>query len=211
MKKLIIFDFDGVLADSFDTFYSLIQDSMKRIGFSLTRSQYRSFFVGNVHQSFKDFINNDQKYLAFSEFRKANYDKYYYDEEKGVKLFPEASDFVKKLSRKHTLTIASSGKKDNIEELLEENRVKNLFGLILATMAYSKKEMIQEILNEYKVEPEETIMITDTVGDIRVAKKCGLKTMAVTWGFHSKQLITEAHPDHIATDFNSLAKATEKF
>src|SRR3989344_106985 len=96
-KKLIIFDFDGVLADSFDTFYLLIKDGMKQAGFSFTPDQYRNLFIGNVHQGFKDFINDKKKYLAFSEFRKAHYDKYYYAKNNQVKLFPGALGFLKKI------------------------------------------------------------------------------------------------------------------
>ena len=205
-KNVIIFDFDGVLADSFDYFYSLIRDGMKHIGLSFTKEQYRELFVGNVHQGFKDFINNDQKYLAFSEFRKANYDKYYYDEGKGVKLFSEAPAFIKKIGKKYILTIASSGKQENIRNLLRKGVVENLFDMILADSSHSKKGMIKEVLNRFKVAPGQSFLITDTVGDIKVAKECGLKTIAVTWGFHPKQLLMEAHPDHIATDFNSLTK-----
>src|SRR3990167_5917197 len=205
-KNVIIFDFDGVLADSFDYFYSLIRDGMKHIGLSFTKEQYRELFVGNVHQGFKDFINNDQKYLAFSEFRKANYGKYYYDEGKGVKLFSEAPTFIKKIGKKYILTIASSGKQENIRNLLRKGGVENSFDLILADSSHSKERMIKEILNKYQAGPGQTLFITDTVGDIKVAKECGLKTIAATWGFHSKQALQKAHPDHIATDFNYLAK-----
>ena len=203
-KNVIIFDFDGVLADSFDYLYSLNRDGMKHIGLSFTKEQYRELFVGNVHQGFKNFINDNQKYLAFSEFRKANYDRYYYDEEKGVKLFPEVPASLKKISKKYVLTIASSGRQENIKNLLKKSGIINLFDLILADSSHSKEGMIKEILNKFKVDSGRSFFVTDTVGDIKVGKKCGLKTIAVTWGFHSKQLILEARPDHIATDFNTL-------
>ncbi|OGN14607.1 MAG: hypothetical protein A3J47_03000 [Candidatus Yanofskybacteria bacterium RIFCSPHIGHO2_02_FULL_43_22] len=210
-KNVIIFDFDGVLADSFDYLYSLNRDGMGHIGLSFTKEQYRELFVGNVHQGFKDFINNDQKYLAFSEFRKANYDKYYYGEGKGVKLFSEAPTFIKKIGKKYILTIASSGKQENIKDLLKKGGVENSFDLILADSSHSKEGMIKEILNKYQATPGQAFFVTDTVGDIKEAKKHGLKTIAVTWGFHSKRRILEAHPDHVATDFNSLAEAIDKF
>ena len=106
-KNLIIFDFDGVLADTFDTFYPLIKNSMNHIGLPFKPDQYRKLFIGNVHQGFKDFINNEETYLIFKEFRSANYDKYYYDKKTKAKLFPETTEFVKKISAKYILTIAS--------------------------------------------------------------------------------------------------------
>lgn len=203
-KHLIIFDFDGVLADTFDTFYMLIRDGLKSVDISLTPNQYRNLFIGNVHQGFKDFIRNNKKYELFTKFRTSNYDKYYYSKYRKVKLFPEAKTFLKKISKNYILTIASSGRKNNIKNLLEEKGLDNFFGLILANSSHSKEGMIKEILNKYQARPRQTFFITDTVGDIKVAKKVGLKTISVTWGFHNKKSIMTAKPDHIASDFKRL-------
>lgn len=204
--RIIIFDFDGVLADSLNTFYPLIRDGMMKVGLSLTLKQYRNFFIGNVHQSFKDFINDKEKYASFIEFRKTNYNKYYYDKNIGVKLYPGVLDLIKKASEKYVLAVASSGKKENIDELLKKNGMKNRFGLILADSAYTKKDMIKKILDTFMAKPREAIMITDTVGDILTAKKMGLKTIAVTWGFHSKKLLNSTKPNDIVQSITKLKK-----
>ena len=203
-KKLLIFDFDGVLADSFDSFYPLIKDSMASIGLSLTQDQYRKFYLGNVRQGFKDFINNDIKYQTFSKFRADNYDKYY-----KAALFPGTQDFIRKVAVNNILTIASSGRQKNIIGLLEKNRVRELFSMILATSDNTKENVIREILNKFDVKGGCT-MITDTVGDVKIAKELGLKTIAVTWGFHSKQLLREVRPDHMANNFEHLAGIINK-
>lgn len=203
-KHLIIFDFDGVLVDSFDTFYLFVRDAMKHIGLSLTPDQYRDFFIGNVHQSIKNLINDENKYALAMEFRDSNYDKYYNEKSHKVKLFPGAIKFLKEISKNYVLTIASSGRENNIKKLLEENGVKNLFSLILANSATSKEGMIREILDKFNKKAEVSVMITDTVGDIITAKRSGLKTIAVTWGFHSKEGLVAAKPDKIAENFKKL-------
>ncbi len=208
---MIIFDFDGVLADSFNAFYPLIRDAMNYAGLSLTQVQYRNFYIGNVHQSFQDFINNDKKYKIFSRFRKENYDKYYYDKKYKVKLYPGATKFIKKVRKKYILTIASSGRTNNIVDLLEQNHIKNLFSLIMANSDTSKAGMIKEILDKFQAVPEETIMITDTVGDLKAAKKSGLKTVAVTWGFHSAKILKAEKPDYLANSFKMLYKNIKAF
>lgn len=204
MKKVIIFDFDGVLADSFETFYPLIKDCMSHIGLSLSPDQYRNFFIGNVHKKVAEFIDNKEKHLAFLKFRKENYDKYYFDKNKPVKLFPKAKEFIKKIKGRYILTIASSGKKENIEALLNDGKIKEAFRLILADSSTSKQGMIQEIISKLNIKPEKTIMISDTVGDISVAKEARLKTIAVTWGFHSPKLLKTAKPDYIVKNFKEL-------
>lgn len=203
-KYLIIFDFDGVLADSFDMFYPLIRDSMKHVDLSLTPDQYRDFFIGNVHQGIKNFIGNDKKHEIAMEFRNSNYDKYYYDKDHKAKLFPGAIKFLKEISKNYVLTIASSGRMGNIKNLLEENGVKNLFSIILANSATSKEGMIKEILDKFYKKTEASVMVTDTVGDIVTAKKSGLKTIAVIWGFHSKERLSTAKPNEVAENFQKL-------
>lgn len=210
-KRLIIFDFDGVLADSFNTFYSLIQDGMKGIGISLTPNQYRDLFTGNVHQGFKDLIRDNKKYKLFTEFRNSNYDEYYYNKYQKVKLFPGVINFLKEMSRDYILTVASSGREDNIKNLLSENTVASLFSLILANTATSKEGMIKKILNKYQANPGQTFFITDTVGDIKEAKRIGLKTIAVSWGFHDKKRLLAAKPDYIASDFKTLESTLKNF
>lgn len=210
IKKLIVFDFDGVLADSFNTLYPLLRATMRSVGISLTPDQYRDFFMGNIHQSFKDFINNDKKFEIAKEFRNSNYDKYYYSHPK-VKLFPGVINFLKEINRDYILTVASSGREDNIKNLLSENTVASLFSLILANTATSKEGMIKKILNKYQVNPGRTFFVTDTVGDIKAAKKVGLKTIAVSWGFHDKKRLLAAKPDHITSNFKTLESTLKNF
>lgn len=207
MKKgLIIFDFDGVLADSFDTFYSLIRDSMTKVGLSLTPDQYRDLFIGNVHKGFRDLIKNENKYSTFLEFRNSNYDKYYYNERHKAKLFPKAIKFLKEISKNYILTVASSGRENNVINLLGQNKARDLFALIIANSSKNKTGMIENILNKFNALPKKTTMISDTVGDILTAKKLGLKTIAVTWGFHSEKMLKSANPDFMAKSFKEIQK-----
>lgn len=203
-KKIIIFDFDGVLADTFDTFYPLMRDVMKCVDLSLTPNQYRNFFTGNVHKSIKNFINNKKKYEAAMKFRNSNYDKYYNNRHSGAKLFIGTIEFLKKINKSYILTVASSGRVNNIINLLERNRVKNLFSLVIANSDTSKAGMIKEILGKFDKKAEASIMITDTVGDIKIAKKLGLKTIAVEWGFHNAKTLKQSKPSCLVNNFNEL-------
>ncbi len=207
MLKLIIFDFDGVLADSFESFFMLIKNAMKSAGISLTQNQYRNFFIGNIHQGFRNFIKDEDKYEIFSKFRKENYNKYY----KKVRLFPDVPEILKNLSKDYILAIASSGSRENILKLLKTNGTGKPFGTVLATTENTKENMIKEILRKDKITPRQAVMITDTAGDIKIAKKLKLKTIAVTWGFHSKKLLESSKPDHIVSNLKILYNKLKAF
>lgn len=200
--KLIIFDLDGVLADSFSCFYPLIRDGMASVGISISENQYKNLFKENIHKALENFINNSKQHLAFVKFRSEHYDQYYRTHY--PKLFPGTIKTLDNLKKHYFLSIASSGKIDNIQGLLKKNGIYDLFDAVLATSDHTKEKMIMKILAEFKVRPKETIMITDTTGDINIAKKVGLKTIAVSWGFHGLDLLLESKPDCIANNFREL-------
>ena len=202
-KKVIIFDFDGVLADTFNTFYSLIKDCAKEIGLKLSPNQYRGFFIGNVHTEYKKFIKDREKLGTFLKIRKANYDKYYFGKKTEAKLFSGTGSLIEKTSKKNILAIASSGYTKNIKKLLGKS--KTSFSLILAG-SDPKEIMIKEILNKFKKRADETTMITDALGDIKAAKRLGLKTIAVTWGFHDSKVLKKGKPDKLVKSFKELEK-----
>lgn len=198
--KLLIFDFDGVIADSFGCFYPMIRDGMASVGISISEEEYRNLFLQNVHRGFKDFINDDTKYRKFLDYRKKHYTDYYKPD-----IFHGAAGFLKKIRENNYKTaICSSGQREVVLKTLNINKIKKCFDMILVTNEYTKENMIKEILGKFKVKPKETIMITDTIGDIKIAKKMGLKNIAVTWGFHSKKILKSAKPDFMADTFEEL-------
>ena len=173
---------------------------MKSVNIRLTKKQYRSFFTGNVHQGFKDFIKDEKKLSMFYEFRNANYDRY-----SKAELFPGIAKAIKKIHGNYILSIASSGKQKNILQLLNKNGLDKFLAIVLATTENTKENMINEIVKRFGIKPKETVMVTDTVGDINIAKKMGLKTIAVTWGFHPKKLLSLTVPDKIVSDRSKLS------
>ena len=104
------------------------------------------------------------------------------------------------------MAIASSGIRGNIVKLLKNKQIDNKFKIILATNEYTKGRMINKILSKLKFKPGETTMITDTVGDIKIAKKIGLKTIAATWGFHDYNTLLSAKPNLIVKSFRELER-----
>lgn len=204
--ELLIFDFDGVIADSWHCYYPMIKESMASVGISISEKEYRNLFLGNVHQSFKRFINDDKKYKKFSDYRSAHYSDYY-----KPLVFPGAVNFLKKIKADNCkMAICSSGKRETVLKTLNINKIQNFFDVVLATDEYTKENMIKEIMDKLESGPKETAMITDTVGDIKIAKEIELKTVAVTWGFHSKKMLKSAKPDFIADSFEELTSVLFK-
>lgn len=198
--KTIIFDFDGVLADSFEQLYALNKMAMAEVGLNLTKNQYRNFFMNNVHLGFREFIKDETVYEKFSEIRHRNFGKYY----SAVKLFHDAAQFINKIKEKFILTIVSSGEKGWITKLLKNNDIQESFSYISASVEHSKEQKTNLILGQLAIRPQNAVMISDTFGDLAAAKKIGLQTVGVEWGFHSSKQLRLIKPSFVAKNWVEL-------
>jgi len=196
--RTFIFDFDGVLADSFQPLYMLNKEAFSFIGIDFSENDYKNLFKDNIHLGFKSFVKNREDYPKFLEFKKRNFGKYY----SSVKLFPEVPDFLPKI--KGSRAIVSATLNRFILPLLAKSDLEKLFGLILGTQDHTKTKSFKEILKRFNVSSGETFFVSDTSGDIRSAKSFGFRTVGVTWGFHSEEELSSSGPDNIAWDFKGL-------
>ena len=70
---------------------------------------------------------------------------------------------------------------------------------------------MQMMLSKYSTEPTEAIFITDTLGDIEEGKKCGVKSIAVTWGYHPIETLKKGEPYKIISEQHELIDAIKEY
>jgi phosphoglycolate phosphatase len=59
--------------------------------------------------------------------------------------------------------------------------------------------------------PDQTVMIGDTVHDMRMALACGVRAQGVSWGFNTAEELQGAKAHQVAADFISLNKMLDAF
>lgn len=76
----------------------------------------------------------------------------------------------------------------------------NLEGIFneVVTEADNKLEAVRKIIKDNNLNLDETCFIGDSNHEIEVAKATGIKSVAVTWGFTSKNKLLSRNPDYIA-------------
>ena len=90
MTKNVIFDFDGVLADSFEALYTINKMAARKIGVSISAKEYRKLFFGKLHTQIKLFLNVDEvKFKEFSDHKYQIFSSYYNSDK--VKLWAKSS------------------------------------------------------------------------------------------------------------------------
>jgi phosphoglycolate phosphatase len=190
--KAIIFDFDGVIHDTFELTYRihvlLNPDS--------SREDYRSYFDGNFFKKFKKSFNlSSQK-----RFRKLEFEAY-----KELKLEKDIEKGLRKLSENYDLYIITSNSIKNLNLYFKNSSFTGIFRDILSEESHkSKVEKFKLLFSKYDLGPKECIFITDTLGDILEANKIGVKSIAVDFGYHDKERLKRGAPHKIISNLSEV-------
>jgi phosphoglycolate phosphatase len=99
--------------------------------------------------------------------------------------------------RGHLLAVATGKSRVGLDRVLEAMQLKPYFDSTrCADETHSKPHpaMLQELMQELLVEPEATLMIGDTAHDLQMALSAGVPALAVSYGAHPRDSLTEFNP-----------------
>jgi HAD superfamily hydrolase (TIGR01509 family) len=195
--KAIIFDFDGVIHDTYELCYRL---NLEVTGKDLTREQHKDFFNGNL---FEKVVVDAEKEKAESErFYKLQNEAYKY-----LKTDENIKTNLEKLSEELLLFIISSNQEEALDNYFQNNKFAHLFKEILGAETHkSKVEKFKYLFEKYNLKAEDCIFVTDTLGDIIEGNKAGVKTIAVDFGFHKRDRLEKGNPFKIVSSFEEIMK-----
>lgn len=192
--KLFLFDFDGVLVDSLEVYEKTVKDNLQKIKQPViqSREEFLELFEDNFYTSLKN------KGIDLDVFMKAAEDILAQVRITDMKPFPGVAPVIEALHRKHRLIVVSSNDYASIKAALDLFHFNDCFQDILGSdFMFSKKEKILYAAEKYHAEPNEIYYIGDTTGDIKEGKQAGVKTVGVTWGWHSREKMAAAGPDYL--------------
>ena len=199
--NLLLFDFDGVIVDSLEVYEKTVTDCLNVIGQPLTRGreEFLELFEGNFYQSLVDKGVDLDKFIAASVdiLAKVNY--------ADMRPFDEVRPVLKELKKNHPMVVISSNDTPTIQEALRFYGYNGIFDDVLGSdFMLSKKDKILYIIKKYHVDMQDIYYIGDTTGDIKEGKEAGVKTVGITWGWHSKALMAASNPDYLFDKPQSL-------
>ena|SRR3989344_4901712 len=197
--KNIIFDWSGTLSDDFTSVYQASMLVFKKLGREpISMEEYKREFT----LPYMVFWN---KYIP--ELTKEQEDKLYAEAIHQVDE-PLIYDGVKtELERLKSLGIniivISSHPYDKLIKEAKNYGIESYFNEINGGI-HDKVEMILEITKRNNFHPKKTMYIGDVTHDIDAGKKAGVVTIALGWGYQSKEKLMEANPDYYISDIKSL-------
>lgn len=202
----IIFDFDGTIADSFDTILKISNRLALEFGL-------KPVSVEDV----KEFQNLSPREVI----RRTNIPIYklpYFlrrlqtelnHEITTIKPFPGIREALIRLQTDgYSLGIITSNSHDNVNLFIRQYQMRHLFRFVRTGVTlFGKARVINQTLNEYMLSRKSTIYVGDETRDVEAARKTQIKVVSVGWGFNSWQALANVRPDAIVQEPEALVEA----
>jgi HAD superfamily hydrolase (TIGR01509 family) len=195
MTKVIIFDFDGTLADTIDILLSITNRLSAEFGFkSATKEELAQLSNLNSWQILQYSGISIFKFPLLIRRLKAEL----HSEVPQIQLFPGIKEVLLELKKRgFQLGIITSNSRENVLASLAKNGLQDTFTFIYSGSTFGKHKVIKKWLRIENINPEKVVYVGDEIRDIDAAKKTGIKVIAVGWGFNSPQALAAQNPDFL--------------
>ena len=128
-----------------------------------------------------------------------------------VELFPGIEDLVRDLKRRaFRLGILTSNSRENVLKLLRARNL-DVFDFIHSeSNFFGKTRALEHLLQKHGLAKGDVIYVGDETRDIEACQHAGVAVIAVTWGFHRKDLLRAKNPTFLvdsAAEIEALVTA----
>ena len=201
MAKAVIFDWDGTLAD---TKKAVVQSFQKVLGEAgcVVSDEFieRRMGIGTkktIEEAFREcnmrFDNEMLKNLAREKIKiQACLTEI-------VDLFEGAAELLEELQGRTKIALATMSGRKVVDKILAEKRIKTYFDVVVSADEIVKPKPDPEVFlvsaKKLGVDPEDCVVVEDSVFGVRAAKAAEMKCIAVPSGAYSGEELEQENPD----------------
>ncbi len=210
--KLLVFDFDGTLADSevsiieslhlvaLDLGLPGVDRCGARQGIGLPLRRTIEMGLG---------LEPDEAPEAVDLYRK-HYNEVAFD---STRLFSGVMETLDLLQQKYLLAVASSKSRQGLDAMMQHLGIIGCFSLIVGAQdvqqAKPAPDMVLLALERLDVQPRECLVVGDTVYDIEMGQRADADTCGVTYGNNSADELRRLDPTFLIDSFSHVLSCLE--
>ena len=208
MLRAVIFDFDGVIANTEHIHLGAFQRTLAGEGVELTEEDYYANYLAYDDKTLFIKLYEDRGLELGAALLTALMDRksLHYDEmiEGNIEILPGAADFIRSLAGKYRLAIGSGALESEILRVLDFAGLRESFEVVVGADDIANCKPAPDVylealrrLNALKaggeeILPAQCLVIEDSLSGIRAALAAGMKCLAVTNSYTEAEL-SEAH------------------
>ncbi len=204
-SKIIVFDFDGTIANSYDTFVMIINRLAPEFGYKPVGEEKLKQLR---HLDSQQIIRQSEISLfkVPALLRRVKKEMAQEINNVGPIIGMEAA-LMEIKQQGNTLGIITSNTKENVVTFLQNNQLEHIFEFIYSGISlFGKDRIINKLIRKHKLLRETMIYVGDETRDIDAAKKSQIQVIAVGWGFNAPEILTRHQPDCLINNPSQLPK-----
>jgi phosphoglycolate phosphatase len=214
--RLIIFDMDGTLVDTVSLIVATVGDAFTALGEKAPDEQAVRAISGiSLDQAIAMLAPHaDEKRVG--ELSKS-YREHYHPRagRESEPLFKGAIEAIDRLRAKpgNVLAVATGKGYSGAIALLDAHGIRSHFHSIQTPDHNRGKpdpQMIETAMTRAGASKAETVMIGDTVHDMKMARAAGVPAIGVAWGYHTREELRKSGADIVIESFDDLDHAIDK-
>jgi phosphoglycolate phosphatase len=195
-QKVIIFDFDGTIADTVDALVSIANRLAVEFGYIQITPEQLAFLKNLTSREIIKYSGVSLIKIPFLVKKVKAELKNKIHELKPIPGIQEA--LIELQGEGYKLGIITSNSKDNVTAFLKINQLDNLFDFIYSGVTiFGKTTIINNVLRQKQLKPQAVIYVGDETRDIEASKKANIQVIAVTWGFNSPEALAKQNPNFL--------------
>ena len=210
MKRLVILDFDGTLADTREIIVRTNQEVQRRMGYPITDADGIMATVGLVLEECILVMYPDLPREELPAWK--NTYREVFDSLKNQivpKLFPHVKQTLETLYEKGCkITVASSRGTKSLTDFLREMDIAQYISYVLGAddvkLPKPNPEPVLKTLRDLGIDASEAIVVGDMPVDIQMGLGAGATTCGVSFGNSSRDALLKAGANYVIDDFFEL-------
>jgi phosphoglycolate phosphatase len=199
--KLVIFDFDGTLADSEQWLRGVINQVAKRFRFrSVTEAEFQMLRGKDTRTILAHMGVATWKlpFLAHHMRRLVARDAHQ------ISTFPGVYELLTELERRGiVIAVVSSNSEANVRAILGPESAARIRFYECGAGLFGKRKKFRTVLRRSGIRPGDAMAIGDEIRDVEAAVAEGIAAGAVSWGYATPEILREQQPSAM---FESIAQ-----
>ncbi|MCB9229814.1 MAG: HAD-IA family hydrolase [Deltaproteobacteria bacterium] len=203
----VLLDFDGVLSDSWDVFLSAVNAHSGEYNFTPVRPQEaKDMTTRELLDKYQlGTLNTCRLVKSIKKYIQSRMDE--------IGVFRDFSDLCHDLHRQENIRFAiiSSNSKENIAWFIDKYELSFIGDIVSNARLFGKEAQIRRYIRKNRLRYENCLYVGDEVRDIEAARKAGISSLAVTWGYDPERKLSESRPSYLAKNAREAFSSIKEF
>jgi phosphoglycolate phosphatase-like HAD superfamily hydrolase len=194
--NVLIFDFDGTIADSFEIVLAITNRLAPEFGYPPALPED----VERLRNLSSREIVRQSKVSPFKiPFLVRRLRGELYREIPHLQPIPGIKAALLDLKQQgYQLGIVTSNSRKNVVAFLAAQQLSDMFDFIGSGIAlFGKDRILRRILKQQQLNPRDVVYVGDETRDIEAARTIGIKVISVSWGYNTSQALAAENPDYL--------------